>query len=69
MLSSWTGLAVCHMVNSVPLIITSLWNKIDGTVGWNKQPFVLTHSHTMTHFDALKIYSCGIHCKKKRNCL
>ena len=29
----------------------------------------LTHYHTMLHFDALKIYSCGKHCEKKRNCL
>ena len=25
----------------------------------------LTHYHTMPHFDVLKIYSCGKHCKKK----
>ena len=30
---------------------------------------VLTHYHTMTHFDTLKIYSCGKHCDKRRNCL
>ena len=29
----------------------------------------LTHSHTMTPFDALKIYSCRKHCEKRRNCL
>ena len=29
----------------------------------------LTHYHTMPHFDALKIYSCGKHCEKRRNCL
>ena len=29
----------------------------------------LTYHHTMPHFDALKIYSCGKHCKKKRKCL
>ena len=23
----------------------------------------------MPHFDALKIYSCGKHCEKRRNCL
>ena len=23
----------------------------------------------MPHFDALNIYSCGIHCEKRRNCL
>ena len=27
-----------------------------------------THYHTMAHFDALKIYSFGKHCKKRRNC-
>ena len=25
--------------------------------------------HTMPHFDALEIYSCGKHCEKRRNCL
>ena len=29
----------------------------------------LTHYHTILHFDALKIYSCGEHCEKRRNCL
>ena len=29
----------------------------------------LTHYHTMPHFDALKIYRCGKHCEKRRNCL
>ena len=29
----------------------------------------LTHYHTVSHFDALKIYSCGKYCEKKRNCL
>ena len=27
------------------------------------------HYHTMRHFDALKIYSFGKHCEKRRNCL
>ena len=32
---------------------------------------ILTHHmyHTMPHFDALKIYSYGKHCEKRRNCL
>ena len=25
---------------------------------------LLSHYHTMPHFDTLKIYSCGKHCKK-----
>ena len=29
----------------------------------------LTHYHTMPHFEAPKIYSCGKHCEKRRNCL
>ena len=29
----------------------------------------LTHYHTMPHFDARKIESCGKHCEKRRNCL
>ena len=28
----------------------------------------LTHCNTILHFDALKIYSCGKHCEKRRNC-
>ena len=31
--------------------------------------FFLTNYHIMLHFDALKIYSCGKHCEKRRNCL
>ena len=27
----------------------------------------LTHYHTMPHFDALKINSCGKHCEKRKN--
>ena len=30
---------------------------------------ILTNYHTTPHFDALKIYSCGKHCEKRRNCL
>ena len=29
--------------------------------------YLLTHYHTIPHFDALKIYSCGKHCKKRSN--
>ena len=29
----------------------------------------LTYYYTMPHFDALKIYSCRKHCKKRKNCL
>ena len=29
----------------------------------------LTRYHTMPHFDALKIYSCGKHWEKRRDCL
>ena len=29
----------------------------------------LTHYHTMPYFDALKIYNCGKHHEKRRNCL
>ena len=27
----------------------------------------LTHYHTVTYFDTLKIYICGKHCEKRRN--
>ena len=30
---------------------------------------LLTHYQTVPHFDAVKIYSCGKHCEKRRNCL
>ena len=33
------------------------------------KPSSLIHYHTMPNFDALKIYSCGKHCEKRRNCL
>ena len=29
----------------------------------------VSHYHTMLHFDAPKIYSCGKHFEKRRNCL
>ena len=29
----------------------------------------LTHYHTIPHFDAKTLYSCGKHCEKRRNCL
>ena len=29
----------------------------------------VTHYYTMPHSDALKKYSCGKHCEKRRNCL
>ena len=29
----------------------------------------LSQDHTIPHFDALKIFSCGKHCEKRRNCL
>ena len=32
-------------------------------------PRSLTHYLTVLYFDALKIYSCGKHRKKRRNCL
>ena len=44
-----------------------LWSK--GLIATSYNKFSLTHHHTMPHFDALKIYSCGKHCKKRRNCL
>ena len=31
--------------------------------------FGLTHYHTMPHSEALKMYSCGKHYEKRRNCL
>ena len=32
-------------------------------------PRHLTNYHTIPHFDALKMDSCGKHCEKRRNCL
>ena len=40
--------------------------------GWSESILfanALTHYHIMPHFDALKIYTCGKHCEKRRNCL
>ena len=36
---------------------------------YDHQFVILTHYHTMPHFDALKIYSCGKHCEERRNSL
>ena len=40
-----------------------------GITGSIVKQTVLTHYHTMPQFDALKIYSCGKYCEKRRNCL
>ena len=39
------------------------------TLSVSSREWSLTHYHTMPHFDTLKIYSCGKHCEKRRNCL
>ena len=41
---------------------TGNYNKIETNV-------ILTHYHTIPHFDALKIYSCRKNCEKTRNSL
>ena len=40
-------------------------------VEWNILSFgkELNHYHTMPHFHAPKMYNCGKHCEKRRNCL
>ena len=41
-------------------------------LGWSQNGVSgngLTHYHTMRHFDALKIYSCGKHCDKRTKLL
>ena len=42
-------------------VLAYIWTK--------KDQKAITHYHTMPHFDALKIYSYGKHCEKRRNCL
>ena len=42
---------------------------VQNVLGSIKALGVLTYYHTMPHFDALKIKSCGKHCEKRRNCL
>ena len=37
--------------------------------GYSKLTHYLITSHIMPYFDLLKIYSCGKHCEKGRNCL
>ena len=37
--------------------------------GWVWRKALLSHYHTMPHFDTLKIYSYGKYCGKRRNCL
>ena len=34
-------------------------------IGKELHPTYFTHYHTMPHFDALQIYSCGKHCEKR----
>ena len=51
--------------NELSSIFSITYNVILST----KMKFHLIHFHTIPHFDALKIYSCGKHCEKRRNCL
>ena len=53
-----------HIFDIISLFATECEKPIIGISGK-----VLTHYHTMPHFDALLIYSCGKHCEKRRNCL
>ena len=41
----------------------------DNLLGIMQEGEALIHYHTMLHFYTLKIYSCGKHCEKSRNCL
>ena len=50
-----------HVETSIHL--STVW------IGYNKKTGNLNQYHTMTHFDAIKIYSCGKYCEKRRNCL
>ena len=63
-------------------MILSLFDREENIVGnvenagvivweWFKRTnlLILTSYHTMPHFEALKIYNCGKHCEKRRNCL
>ena len=34
-----------------------------------KLTYLLTCYHTVPHFHTLRIYNCGKHCEKRRNCL
>ena len=65
-LSSGNGLMklVYHSMSTLLLCLTSLFICI---IPVKKHSTVMTHYHTMPHFDAPKIYSCGKHCKKRRN--
>ena len=46
-----------------------LYGKVISLVNFfESRLYLLTHSHTMMPFDALKIYSCRKHCEKRRAC-
>ena len=52
--------------------ISQIWSGFVDCPGRHGSIFVvdaLTHYYTMPHIDAQKIYSCGKHCEKRRNCL
>ena len=60
------------------MLVTSIFsfshNLFKSPLSWGRKKSELcckdlTHSHTMTPFDAPKIYSCRKHCEKRRNCL
>ena len=55
-----------HMLTKLNFLILDLVQNISET---NLLYIHLTHYHTMPHFDALKINSCGKHCENRRNCL
>ena len=56
-------------LDNIDFMNIEIENQHNSNVFFCKLVFELTHYHTMPHFDALKIYSCGKHCEKRRNCL
>ena len=53
-----------HLVDIVSLFAAEFEDPKTGIQGKG-----LTHYHKIPQFDALKIYTCGKHCEKRRNCL
>ena len=59
MFSNFTGLKICGLVRDKRFYFFLL----------HIHRKIFNPYHAMSHFDALKIYSCGKHCEKRRNCL
>ena len=56
-------------INIEILVLTYLDGCTHKCTHKHQSDIAITDYHTMPHFDALMIDSCGKHCEKRRNCL